>query len=247
MFDTVVDEYVHGRPDMPLEAVQDAAHALGLAPGARVLEIGAGTGALTATLAAAQFDVVALEPGPALRERAAGRAPAAQLVGETFEDYEPAGRYAAVFSANAFHWVDPAVSYAKAAALADAIVLLWDTPFIADPELHSRVQIEVMAPLGSTFPSEHEEIRAMVERDTEEGRAELAAAGVFGDPWWRLCEQRLDYTADRYVSLLLSMSSVAAQPATVRAELAEALHTVLGGAPFELVDLVYVVAAKAKR
>jgi protein-L-isoaspartate O-methyltransferase len=79
IFDSVVDDYVHGRPEMPLEAVRAAVDALDLPSGARVLEIGAGTGQLTGALVDAGFRVVALEPGVALRRRAAERAPAAEL------------------------------------------------------------------------------------------------------------------------------------------------------------------------
>ncbi|ALO10171.1 putative rRNA methylase [Streptomyces venezuelae] len=40
--------------------------ALGPAPGARVLDLGSGTGKLTATLVALGVDVVAVEPDPAM-------------------------------------------------------------------------------------------------------------------------------------------------------------------------------------
>lgn len=246
MFDTVVDEYVRGRPDMPLEVVHDSARELALAPGARVLEIGAGTGALTVSLAAAGLDVVALEPGAALRAHTAQRVPQARLVGETFEDFETEGRFAAAFSSNAFHWVDPAIGYAKAATLADALVLVWDLPFIADPDLHRLVQDDVMGPRGSTFPGDEAGVRALFDRELAEQRAELAASGPFEEPSWRVYEQRLEYTAQRYVDLLQSMSAVATRPATVRAEIADGLRAVLGEAPFEVLDLVYVLAAKAR-
>jgi 16S rRNA A1518/A1519 N6-dimethyltransferase RsmA/KsgA/DIM1 with predicted DNA glycosylase/AP lyase activity len=62
---------------MPVEVVRRAAAAVGLEPGARVLEVGAGTGQLTQALLEVGFDVVALEPGDALRVRAAIRAPGA--------------------------------------------------------------------------------------------------------------------------------------------------------------------------
>ena len=80
--------------------------------------------------------------------------PAATFCPETFEEFEPEGRFDAIFSSNAFHWLDPAVGYEKAADVADAIVLLWNTPFIADPDLHRRMEEEVMHPHGSTFPIE---------------------------------------------------------------------------------------------
>jgi SAM-dependent methyltransferase len=246
VFDTVVDEYVHGRPDMPLEAVLDATRELELPSGGRVLEIGAGTGALTVSLVAAGFDVVALEPGPALRAHTAKRVPEAQLVGLTFEDYEPEERFAGVFSSNAFHWVDPAIGYAKAASIADALVLVWDVPFLGDPELHRRVQDDVMGPRGSTFPNDEAGVRELFDAELAEQRAGLAASGAFEEPWLGTYEQRLEYTAQRYADLLQSMSAVAAQPDELRAEIGDGLRAVLGDAPFELVDLVYVLGAKAR-
>jgi SAM-dependent methyltransferase len=148
VFNTVVEEYVRGRPRTPLKVVEAAADAVVLPPRARVLEIGAGAGQLTETLVRAGFEVAALEPGAALRERAALVGPFAELRAEPFEDYIPSDRFDAIFSANAFHWIDPAVAYPRAADIADALVLIWDTPFIADPRLHRRVQEEVMAPRG---------------------------------------------------------------------------------------------------
>ncbi|MFN2466544.1 MAG: trans-aconitate 2-methyltransferase [Gaiellaceae bacterium] len=248
-FDLVADDYVRGRPDMPLEAVSAAAAAAGIPAGARVLEIGAGAGQLTRVLLAAGLDVCALEPGPTLRALAAERAPGAELRGETFEELDTDERFAAIFSANAFHWIDPAVSYAKAASLLEdrgALVLLWDTPFIREPELHRRVQREVMAPRGSTFPDSAEGIHAMLERDAAAGREELAASGLFADPWWEVVEQVLPYSAERYVSLLLSMSRIAAQPAAWREDLAAALHEQLGEEPLTVSDLVYVVASRRR-
>lgn len=246
MFDTVVEHYVRGRPDMPLEAVQDAARQLGLRDGARVLEIGGGTGQLTTTLVAAGFEVVALEPGAAFRERLASRVPEAEIVASTFEDYEAPSRFAAVFASNAFHWVDPAVGYAKVARDAEALVLLWDMPFPADAAVFRRVQDEVMSPRGSTFPNNARDARAMFERDAAAGREELAESNFFEEPSWRIYDRELQYTPDRYVSLILSMSNVAARPDGVRRELADALLGVLPEGGFPVSDPVYAVAAKVR-
>src|SRR5205809_775996 len=78
---------VSGRPEMPVEAVREAAVAVDVPKRARVLEVGAGTGQLTHALLELGFDVVALEPGDALRACAATRAAGARLVDSTFEDF----------------------------------------------------------------------------------------------------------------------------------------------------------------
>ncbi|CAJ62909.1 Putative rRNA methylase [Frankia alni ACN14a] len=55
--------YAEHRPDYAQAAVR---WALGRAPGPRVLDLGAGTGKLTATLLALGADVIAVEPDPAM-------------------------------------------------------------------------------------------------------------------------------------------------------------------------------------
>ncbi|HEX2105278.1 MAG TPA: dihydrofolate reductase family protein [Solirubrobacteraceae bacterium] len=54
--------YERGRPDYPPALVERVVAALGVGPGARLLDLGAGTGKLSRPLLAAGFDVVAVEP-----------------------------------------------------------------------------------------------------------------------------------------------------------------------------------------
>jgi SAM-dependent methyltransferase len=243
VFDSVVDAYVSGRPDMPLEAVLEGARAAGVPAAARVLEIGAGAGQLTATLVEAGFDVVALEPGGELRRRTAARVPAATLRSETFEDFEPDGRFDAIFSANAFHWVDPGVGHRKAAELARALVLIWNTPFVADPDLRRRVQDEVMILHGSTFPTEEADVRQLVADETAAACERVRGSGRFREPWSHVYQRTLEYAPTRYIDLIGSMGYVAAsgEREAIQAELAP----ILGTEPFDVVDLVWVIAVRA--
>jgi SAM-dependent methyltransferase len=228
---------------MPLEAVLGGADAVGVPRGATVLEIGAGAGQLTTTLVEAGFDVVALEPGASLRAYAVPRVPKATFRPETFEEFEPKGRFDGIFSSNAFHWVDPAIAYQKAADVADALVLLWNTLFIAEAGLRRRVMEEVMVPHGSTFPTGEEGVRQWADEQSTTMREELRGSGRFDEPWWRLYERRLEYTPQRYLDLLSSLGAIASSPD--RAEILAELTPVLGTEPFEVVDLVNVVAARA--
>jgi SAM-dependent methyltransferase len=244
VFDTVVDSYASGRPDMPVEAVREAARAVGLPDGARVLEVGAGTGQLTHALLALGFEVVALEPGDRLRARAQRRAPGAVFRAETFEDFESDGRFDAVVSSNAFHWIDPDVGYAKAAELAGAVVLIWDTAFVADAVLRRRIQEEVMIPHGSRFPTEEAGVREFVAGEIETICDDVRRSSLFAEPWSTVRERRLEYTPERYLDLIGSMGHVAASGK--RDTLLAELRPILGDRPFELVDLVWSIAARRR-
>lgn len=118
VFDTVAVEYDRKRPSYPDELVERACELGGLEAGDRVLEIGCGTGQLTRGLVARGLHVTAVEPGRNLIELA-GREPhgpgTLEFVNHRLEDAPIDGWFDAAFSASAFHWPDPDVSWAKVA------------------------------------------------------------------------------------------------------------------------------------
>lgn len=119
VFDEVAAEYDRHRPAYPDELVDQACQVAGIESGDQVLEIGCGTGQLTRALLARGMHVTALEPGENLlaltRQNLTGTG-AIEFVHAQFEDAPlPRERFRAVFSASAFHWLDPAVSWQKAA------------------------------------------------------------------------------------------------------------------------------------
>ena len=118
VFDTVAVEYDRRRPTYPDELVERACELGGLAGGDRVLEVGCGTGQLTRSLVARGLRVTAIEPGANLIELAGRdvRGPGTlEFVNCRLEDAPIDGGFAATFSAAAFHWPDPDVSWAKVA------------------------------------------------------------------------------------------------------------------------------------
>ncbi|MFJ6378422.1 class I SAM-dependent methyltransferase [Kitasatospora sp. NPDC092039] len=96
--------YAEHRPDYARAAVRWALEA---APGPRVLDLGAGTGKLTATLAALGHDVVSVEPDPAMLAELRGSLPAVRALPGSAEAIPlPDGAVDAVVSGNAMHWFD---------------------------------------------------------------------------------------------------------------------------------------------
>lgn len=119
VFDEVAAEYDRRRPAYPDELIDQACQVAGIGSGDQVLEVGCGSGQLTRALLARGLHVTALEPGRrliALARRNLEGAGETEYVNARFEDAVlPRERFRAVFSASAFHWIDPAVSWQKVA------------------------------------------------------------------------------------------------------------------------------------
>lgn len=106
-FASVADSYERGRPEYAPAVVGAIAAELGLAPHAPVLDLGAGTGKLSRALLAGGFEVLAVEPQAALREKLAERVGAARVREGTAEEIPLEDRSVdAVTAADAFHWFD---------------------------------------------------------------------------------------------------------------------------------------------
>jgi ubiquinone/menaquinone biosynthesis C-methylase UbiE len=119
VFDDVAVEYDRSRPTYPDELVDHACEAAGIASGDRVLEVGCGSGQLTRSLVARELHVTALDPGKeliSLAEQNLEGPGQVEFVNARFEDAPLShSHFRAVFSASAFHWIDPEVSWRKAA------------------------------------------------------------------------------------------------------------------------------------
>jgi len=103
----VAAEYERYRPDYPEEALRWAADRLGLARGARVLDLGAGTGKLTRGLVALGFDVVAVEPGAPMLDQLRKAVPEADALEGPAESIPlPDASVDAAFAGQAYHWFD---------------------------------------------------------------------------------------------------------------------------------------------
>ena len=130
-FDTTADAYEAARPTYPPEAV---AHVVGhgrIGPGARVLDLAAGTGKLTRLLVPTGAAVTAVEPVAGMRQRLVGTLPGVEVVDGTAEALPLGdGTYDVVTVAQAFHWFDAPAALTEIGRVlrpGGHLFLLWNT------------------------------------------------------------------------------------------------------------------------
>jgi SAM-dependent methyltransferase len=147
--------YDSARPDYPPWVFDLLCERCGLAPGAAVFEIGAGTGTATRRLLALGADpLAAIEPDArmAARLRQTAADSALQIIAATFETANLQGaRYDLGVCATAFHWLDEDEALAKIARLLRpggwwaAIWNVFGDPARADP-FHEATKQLLQAP-----------------------------------------------------------------------------------------------------
>ena len=118
VFDEAAELYDAVRPGYPDELFNDIVKLTGLGTGAKVVEVGCGTGQATVGFAERGYRLVCVDPGGSLMEVARRKLEgyAVEFIVSRFEDWVPSGSFDLVASGTAWHWVDPEVGYGKAAA-----------------------------------------------------------------------------------------------------------------------------------
>jgi SAM-dependent methyltransferase len=109
------------------------------------LEAGAGTGKATRAFAARGMRIAAVEPDPAMAGILAASCtgyPGVSVIVGGFERYRPERPCGLLFSAQAWHWMDPAVRWQHAAAVTAAggsLALFWNFDRIRDGTVQDEV------------------------------------------------------------------------------------------------------------
>ena len=159
--------------------------AAGSREGARVLEIGPGTGLVTRRLLAAGASVVAVEPNPNLaaflRQAFEDVGPALEVIEAPFEEAElDDAAFDLAVAATSFHWVDQEAGLAKLgrAIRPGGSVALWWTLF-QDPtalDEFSHAAEEILGPRQRFFAFEEAD-RPPFQLDVEHRLRDLRAVG----------------------------------------------------------------------
>lgn len=214
-FDEDAERYDRARPGYPPPLFDDLAAWAGLRPGARVLEIGCGTGQATRDLAARGYHVTAVELGPELavvaRRNLAGF-PGVEVVTADFDGWTPPYAYDAVLAATAFHWLDPATRAARtAAALAPGgalAVVATDHVAGGTEAFFEEVQRCYERWDPGTPPDEHLVPASEISADLPD----VTSSGLFGPARTGRYETSVPYTSAEYVDVLDTYSGHRALP-----------------------------------
>jgi SAM-dependent methyltransferase len=204
--------YDRARPGYPDALFDGLVEIAGIAPPARVLEVGAGTGKATVPLAARGFSVLALEPSAEMaalaRERIA-RFGGATVVVTSFEDSEiEVGAFSLVYSATAWHWVraDLRLPRAHEALEPDGVVaMFWHRPEWPGTALRRTID----AVYGEVAPELETRMPGYSSQDVKRRECveELEASPLFGAVEERRLRQHIDYETEDYLDLLRTQSN----------------------------------------
>ncbi|WP_080044107.1 class I SAM-dependent methyltransferase [[Actinomadura] parvosata] len=223
VFGEAVDLYESARPGYPERL---ATEVLEYAPDGPVLEVGAGTGKATAVFAARGIDLTCVEPDERMATALAANCPGVRVQVGIFEDYTPDRRFALLYSAQAWHWVDPERRWDLAhAALAPsgALALFWNHYLVTDPALRARLA-EVDHRHGVSSFSLHQDHPI---------RNEEVQHLLTGDPRFTDLDERSYtwtewYDAARYLDLVRTISAYRILPPERREPLLAELASALG-------------------
>jgi SAM-dependent methyltransferase len=213
-----------------------------------MLEIGAGTGKATRVFARAGRELVAVEPGAnlaAVLERNVAGLPHVTVERTTFEAYAGTG-FDLIYAAQAMHWIDPAVRYARPAQLlrpGGALAML----FNEKPPVATALRRELDAVYAHRYP---EGPKPSGLEDVERSWiAEIDASGRFGPVEVDRLAWTAHYTTRDYLALLDTYSDHATladdRRRALYADIADRIDRHGGGIEIPYVTLAFVAVVRA--
>jgi len=235
-FGSLATDYDVGRPRLTKKFVTTTAQRVGLPPLGDGLEVGAGTGQLTGALLDALWLVHAIEPSPPmaarLTERYRAEIAAGRLVvlDELFERSStgPSRTFDAIWSADAWHWIDPSVGYRRAAELlkpSGRLVAIWTMAGLVEDPVAARELNEIYEELS---PALVRDPKCPVDESAlAAGRDEINAsqAMVVAHHWIESECRLVDHAA--YVAWQLSYAHIANMSDAGRTRLKQAITETL--------------------
>jgi SAM-dependent methyltransferase len=230
-FDDAAQLYERSRLVAPAEVFDDLVELAGWPPGARLVEIGCGTGQATLPLAERGLEIVGIELGERLAELARAKLAGfpVTIATSSFEEWDARGElFDGVVSFNAFHWLDPELRYTKPAALLrpGGALGVMGSAFVvhddADP-VWLALQEDYEAVVGEPEPRLHVD-------DARDRSSEFEASGLFRNVVLRRYLWDAVFDAEGYVERLSTSSWHLALAEDVRRELFGRIRARVGAA-----------------
>lgn len=212
VFQDIIADYAAARPGYPDELFRDIVAFSGLTPQADVLEIGAGPGQASEFFADRDYAITALEISDrqvAYLKNKFSRAKSFRCVCAPFEEYvcEDAS-FDLIFSATAFHWIQPEVGYPKAFRLLKengVVAVFWHMASIVEPK--SELQRQIRAVYRRHAPQLDDYLTETEAEELHQRRfAEIRTRDIFHPPVSKVYRWQDEYTAERCLQLMNSYS-----------------------------------------
>ena len=242
-FGSVAEQYDRARPSYPAAVFDDLADIAGLESGARVVEVGPGTGKATVELVRRGYAVTGVELSPDLAEVARRNAPGAEIVVAEFEHWQPeTAGFDAIVATAAYHWIAPDHRYTKPLALlkpSGALAVVHGRHVL--PDGGDPIWAEVQEDYDAVVPHPDNGPPPRPEEIADEWGDEFRAAGVFDRVEERRHLQALVYTADELVDLLGTFSDNISLPLEQREELFRRIHARIAARPSGTVTKHYLL------
>ncbi len=230
-FDSQAELYQRARPDYPEQIFDDLFELAALKPGARVLEVGCGTGQATRAMARRGCRVLCVEIGEhlaAVAQRELAKFRDVEVFTAPFESFEPrAGGFDLVLAATSWRWVDPAVRYQKAARM----LRLGASLAIIDGGHH--VFPPGFDPFFTQIQRYYESIGEHAERwpapdEVPDLRGEMEQSGLFSPVEIRRYVWTVDYSAEGYIDVLNTYSDHIAMAPAMRQRIFAGVRELMG-------------------
>ena len=236
-FSRAAAEYARGRPGYPPDALALLAERLSLGPGRTVLDLAAGTGALTRPLAETGADVIAVEPVAEMRAALPAGVRALDGTAEAIPLAESS--VDALTVAQAFHWFDGDAALAEIHRVLrpdGLLAVVWNRR-IEDAPVNEAIEA-ILAPYRAGVPTHRRDAwRPAFDRTSLFGPLEQH---VFPH------EQLLD--ADGMADRVGSISFIASLPDDERAAVIGAARELAAGGPVTIpyrTDVMFAAARAA--